>query len=319
MSSWRFRWLAPGVPAGTNFENAFSFDVIQMQTFTGASGPPYNIVTEEQPFRPGSYLKTITVDDAQVFLTAIFMAGSSESLWKKLSPLPVLFNPTRTNNQGEYGGRLIVNNPNVKPSAGRYARSLNCVCLSGFKIDESTLYDNIVRANLEFYATYPYWESVHLSESITQLYGKNKKFFPLAPSVPGGVPWFGSAPGNYVEIPLVNNGDVPAYPTIEITGPCGAIRIFNQAFGGGEADFKLTANGGVSLTTNTQKLTIDMFNRTVRRNTQSNPNQINKLTYDSTFFPLKPGSNTIRIEVAGTTQPTTQAKINWRDTFSGVI
>lgn len=298
--AWRFRWAAPGVA----IDDAYSMDVVRYRSLIGASGPPYNVIDEEQPFRAGSYLKTISVDESEVDLTMLVKGTNPQNLWQTLGTLPVLFNPTNTNAAGNFGGRLLVSTP-----ASGLSRFLECVCLSGFKIDEDTLQQNSVEATLTFYANYPYWQSSLTSTSSGSPFGGAPQWFPIFPLILGG------GAQNYVDITVTNTGDAPAFPIITITGPGSQPKVTNQTLGDAGL-FPLTSNGGVVLTNNTQSITIDMFNRTVLRN--NGVSEINKLAYQGTFWALAPGANTIRIRVDDPTAAT-MITISWRNTFTSII
>lgn len=302
--AWRFRWAAPGV----TIADAFPMDVVRYRSLLGASGPPYNVVSEEQPFRPGSFLKTITVDDAEVDLTMIIKGTSSQDLWSNMAGLPALFNPTRTNSSGEFGGRLLVSTP-----ASSASRFLDCVCISGFMVDQSTLQQNMIEANLTFHANYPYWQSSQESSSAGTPFGKRPEWFPIFPLILGGLNQ------NFVEVTVTNNGDVPAFPTIILRGPAGNPKITNKTLPSGTGFFPLTANGGLHLQNNTQSVTIDMLNRTVVRN--NGVNEVSKLALSGTFWALAPGQNTIRFNITGPPNPSgsTSITILWRDTYSTII
>lgn len=305
--AWRFRWAAPGVAIA----DAYAMNIVRYRTLLGASGPPYNAVNEEQPFRPGSYLKTVTVDEAEVQLTMLLKGVNSRELWQSMATLPALFNPTKTDNEGNFGGRLLVSTP-----ANNSSRFLDCICLSGFKLDEATLLPKSVEATLTFYANYPYWQSSTTNTSEGTPFGNSPQWFPIYPLILGG------GNQNFVDVTVTNAGDVPAYPTITINGPAGNPQITNQTANAnvaGSGNFSLTANGGLMLANNAQSVVIDMFNRTVIRN--NGDSEINKLLYSANFWSLLPGQNTIRFRINGPPNPTaaTRISISWRDTYSSIM
>lgn len=305
--AWNFRWAAPGVAINA----AYVMDVVRYRSLIGASGPPYNAVNEEQPFRPGSFLKTVTVDESEVDLTMLIQGTSSRNLWQTLRTLPPLFNPLNTNADGSFGGKLLVSTP-----ADGLSRFLSCICLSGFKIDESSLQQKSVEATLSFYGNYPYWQSSISNTSEGTPFGKKPKWFPIFPLILGG------GTENYVDVTVTNAGDIPAFPTIVINGPAGGIQITNQTLNAsvpGSGNFSLTANGGLVLNNSTQNVTIDMFNRTVVRN--NGDSEIDKLLYTANFWALAPGDNIIRFRVNGPPSATsnTRISITWRDTYTSIM
>lgn len=301
--AWRFRWAAPGV----TIANAYVMDVVRYRSLLGSSGPPYNVVNEEQPFRPGSFLKTITVDEAEVDLTMLIQAPSSQNLWDTLSDLPILFNPRNTDANGNFGGRLLISTPKDITS-----KFLRCVCLSGFRYDPASLQETSVEATLSFYANYPYWLASQ-SQTITgNPFGNKPEWFPFFPIVLGG------DAETFVDLQLTNNGDAPAFPTITITGPGDNPRITNQTQPAGLGYFPLTANGGLSLVDNTQSVVIDMFNRTVLINNDPNNSAISYLSYQGTFWTLLPGDNTVRFRIDNATADT-EISITWNDTYSTIM
>lgn len=99
---------------------------------------------------------------------------------------------------------------------------------------------------------------------------------------------------------VLNNGGWKTWPVFYIAGPqTGAFTnpvIENMGTGD---KIELTANGGVSITSG-QTIVIETHPQRRSVVFSTGASRYGKLTADSTFFPLEPGSNVIRVNGGGT-------------------
>lgn len=330
--SWRFEWFNPSqdlrpaiwlqqinvpTPDLDTLEPFLLSDpdngiTVRFRSLLGASGPPYTPVTQEVPFLPGSLLKFINVEEAEVDLRVTFTADTQQLLWAKLKPFPWMFNPLRGT------GILQVTNP-----AGE-VRQLNAVCISGFKLDESTLQEKSVEATLSFFANDPYWYSPWRTVPVNV----QNNTIGYTPILPGRV----IIPGESTAIlQTTNDGDVNSFPVFILSGPYANPKLLNQTINdqpgnGNNLDF--SANGGIrsqriGQPPRANPLTINCINKSATVKGTGAPvpplvSVINKLTRTSSFFPMIPGENTIILDVNDISSNTTIYTIS-RSAYSTMI
>ena len=318
MPSWSFAWWPPGqnptdgtgVPVFlTNPPNY----LVKYQSLLGAYGPPYIPVTQDIPFRAGSHLKFIKVEEAEVDLRWIIQGYLPGQLWTNLSAaFPALFNPLN----GE--GYLEITNPSGN------TRLLRSVCISGFKLDPSTYYETSIEVPLTFFANYPFWldSTVSTSGDIFPVLDNQNSFFDI-------FPLFINRPDDTViETTITNTGDVNANLQVKFNGPGTGLILTNISLGNMNP-FIVRERGVLSLTVNgptrmgvvvtpQQRLAINFATKTILQGVKFPINQISTLTIGSNFFPLIPGNNVIRLQILEATE---QTKVNytWQNTFSTMI
>lgn len=318
---WIFGWYAPGnVPQSNSYwlfrgattpppppipfllsDNANGLSV-RFRSLLGAYGPPYVPVNQDIPFIPGSHHKFTNVEETEVDLRLLVQADSRELLWAKLKPLPNLFNPLNG------PGVLQVTTP-----IGT-TRNLNCRCISGFKVDPSTLQDKSVEVSLSFYANDPYWysstwETVEVNivvSNVNTLLPDGKPMFPFRTfrlSIPGGLQEF------VVRNILTNLGDVNTYPYIYVTGPYSQPILTNfyrypfepvypilaNPAGTPKDVLNMTANNGVYTAPKNAGgwVAADCKEKTLVQGSNL-VNVIAGLTTSSRFWPLTPGDNNVQ-------------------------
>ena len=113
--------------------------------------------------------------------------------------------------------------------------------------------------------------------------------------------------GSGGQITATNNGLAPAWPTIVLNGPLTNPRIDN-----------ITTGRWLSLTLSMvagDVVTIDTFNKTIIQGT--NTNRIDKLSTDSKWWWLEPGSNTLRL-TSTVSGEAGSAEVTFRDAWWGV-
>jgi len=321
---WLFRWynpdqelrpdeiltllnipVSPDPPKFVELSDGDQGRRVRFRSLVGASGPPYVSVNQEVPFLPGSISKFVNVNEAEVDLRVLFTADTQQLLWAGLQSLPYEFQPQRGI------GTLEVINP-----AGS-VRRLSCRCISGFKLDESTLQEKSVEAVLTFYANDPYWYS-----------GWTRT---VARTVPGqgmlpGLPVIPRPTGSTLSrITINNDGDVNGFPVFIVDGPFRDPFLVNQSINT-QVSFNNTlnfsVNGGVR-TGLRNPLLIDCGAKTasiidVGAPTRPITSMISKLTRTSSFFYLKPGDNNLFFSVLNATVDT-RFKVFHRSAYSTMI
>lgn len=117
--------------------------------------------------------------------------------------------------------------------------------------------------------------------------------------------------GGSVETQITNSGGISAFPRWVIYGTIEDPTISNQTTG---ESFSLD----YTLTETTQRIEIDVENRTVLYFSSATATGANIRQYFSgDWFELAPGSNTIKLVVADTSD-TGYANITWRDAYIGI-
>jgi hypothetical protein len=284
----------------------------RLGSLMGATGPAFTPVTQDVPFKPGSVLNFIKVPNTEVDLRIIFTALTEQGLWDSLKEAFPFFNPLN----GE--GYLQIQNPSGD------LRKLQCTCITGLNLDQSTFNFTSVDAALTFFAsTNPYWTS---NAPNTQTFspfndGENTLLPPLLPIFINR-----GANDTIYEFEVENDGDVNASLIVLINGPATKPILTNLTIGGDPPNplliqqngvLNMSANGGVTLGTGTL-LTIDFLNKTITQEVVTPINKVNTLTSDSNFWPLLPGTNRIRLQILDASNQTT-VEYKWHDTYSTMI
>lgn len=290
----------PPVPVSFVLSNPTEGRSVRFRSLLGGSGPPYVPVNQEIPFEPGSRLNFINVNEAQVDLKVLFKYDSQDLLWAQLRTLPYIFNPLR----GQ--GTLKVTNP------GLAIRYLDCVCISGFKIDESTLQEKSVEATLSFWANNPYWYSDWTSTTLNYMQ-ITQGALPILPSTLVRSP--GDLAAGYA---ITNNGDVNSKMVVIVSGPYKNPIVQNTSvtLPTPNPQVNLSNNGGLNNTLD-NPTTIDFLNKTILISTGVGGVLrigIQYLTTTSTFWSLKPGLNNLQFQIQRPTVPTGQPQPTLQDT-----
>jgi len=288
--SWSISWVDPdGVE--TLLTNPPYLKVLRDKR--GISGPPFNPITQGIPLKPGSFLKSVDVDDNEMDLTLVVNGTNESDLWNRLSSLVNVFNPLR-------GDGIL----KVTPPHGMQ-RELVCRSISGFRVNESSIRFTSARVDLVFHANNPYWRSSQIYTQSASITGNPPQWFPIFPLRLGG-------DAVVSEFTINNTGHVETYPTWVIQGPGQNPKITNLTTGefiGINPVFLLTLGS-------TDTLTIDTENRIVQD--QSGAGYLDILDFGSSFFTLAPGSNTIRVEMANATTGSS-INLSYRLLYLGVV
>jgi hypothetical protein len=268
---------------------------LKVMNIRGCSGPPINAITQGIPLQPGTYLKAMDVEDNDFDFTLVVKGETQKDLWNRLSSLLNVFHPLRGT------GTLKVTAPHG------IQRELQCRCVSGFRINETNLKLNKAEADLVFRAYHPnvYWQSPQVFSKTTSITENPPQWFPIFPLRLGG-------DAVVSEFSIVNMGHVETYPTWVVQGPGKNPKITNLTTGEFLGIYPL-----YSLTLGvTDQLTIDTKNRMIQN--QAGIGYLDILDFGSSFFPLQPGRNTIRVEMA---EATTKSSIHlsYRHLYLGVM
>lgn len=291
---------------------------VRFRSLVGASGPLYTIAISEVPFLPGSRLKFINVDNAEIDLRVLFTADSRQLLWARLEEVVWYFQPLRGNstNEGNLAGTLKVTNPS---GAERY---LTCTCISGFKLDESTLEDKSVEVTLTFLANDPYW----YSDWITDRYVFLDPLYVRGPYPALPVPIAAGPDRITTQYTVPNNGDVNSYPVFVIEGPGtdpifinNSLPITNPI----EQSLDLSAQGGVVIPDG-GRLTANFINKTVLVPGVGPPapvlqSRLYNLTRESRFWPLIPKTENIVWTRLTNTTLNTAMNVIYRHAYSTMM
>lgn len=312
IGDWVFKWYPPGqdlrpqewidalVPGANGGEPTVPPDPflisdrsagrrVLFSSLLGASGPPYDMVTNEVPFLPGTRRKFINVDNSIVDLKLLITADSQKLLWAQMKSFPAIFQP-----QNGIGTLEIIN------PAGEI-RQLNCTCISGFRMDTQSIQEKSVVVNLSFFANDPYWYSPWEAQDVTNLVvpsvARRSGFIPGLPSVP-------SRP-NSVEtrVSITNEGDVESFGVYIIQGPFANPFIVNQSISPQFANNKMLFDQNGGLFANDLRNPV-MINTVTKEVLQvgvgpgtTNLSKVNKMRKDSYFFPIIPGENMIWVSL----------------------
>jgi hypothetical protein len=317
--TWAFTWFPPGVDPDNPGTGAFPLTAspyrnIRLGSLLGATGPNFTPVTQSVPFQPGSLLKFIDVPDAEIDMRVIFSDIQESYLWQHLAAAAPYFTPTKGL------GWLQIQNPSGN------TKCIQCTCISGLNIDPSSYTFTSVDADLRFLAPYPYW-----LDAIPQTDGTADA--PIFIWQVGTNDFFKILPGfiNFTDAKIytftaTNNGDVNSNDFEMIfNGPLTNLKITNQTLGGTESDQVQIYQRGTlfmkdyNLSVNSEgvgtRLTINFKNQTIVEGVKNPINRIRYLTSNSTFFPLLPGDNVIRVSINdGNDQ--TKLRSTWRSTYS---
>lgn len=283
---------------------------VRFRSLVGATGPDYVPVDQNVPFEPGSLLKFINVEEAEVDLRILFTADTQTLLWAQLQGMAYTFNPLRG------PGVLRVTNPNGDQ------RYLNATCISGFKLDESTLQEKSVEASLLFYANDPYWYSAWSATTYRFNGGILIGTLPILPVVLGRGPT-----DSISRIPITNLGDVNSFPVITITGPYGDPILQNLSL---TTNNVLSSNPGSISNTMANPIIYDFVNKAISVPQNTPPYEIVSglftITPTSTFWYVQNGtnwytptaSNIIQISILGVSNNTT-VNVFFRSAYSTMI
>lgn len=298
------------------------------RSLTGAYAPNIVPVVEYLPLTPGNYVKYLNTDVTEVDLILLVRGVNAEDLWNNMQGLNYIFTPLRAGSTGERASSYLqVTTPN------NTTRNLYCFCQSEFSLNPTTYNEQSVQVPLHFYAQDPYWYGIDLqtfsffptstTKTIKWFFGGKKP--PAGGILPvqlgkDGDTWSAifNIPDPSTGVPIV--GDVSTYPVWTINGPTGTdITITNtttrQTFAFSYLDPNDPAHNK-SLQYG-EYLTIDMKAQTVIKN--GNLNLINYVSFNSAFWPLDPGGNTITVEIKSPATKFTQVSMQWYPAYGGII
>jgi hypothetical protein len=280
-------------------------DDIRVQFYRkGAYMPPFSIKRIEVPPPPvntsgglctvandvkvsdTTIVTELSTDPRQIEMEILFRGTDAIDLRNNVRTWMKRFNPLT----GE--GRIQV----VGPDGSK--RFLKCRYTRGFEGEEIK-----GRKGDTFLYMIGIWES---SDSYWyNAIGYNQTFTltpNTAPSLPITLPFQLYSTTLIAGIPIMNNGDVEAFPIWEVGGPGANLQIMNLSLPGDVAFNSIGfPSGGYTLAAN-EIITIDTSpgKKTVIRKSDA-MSLYENLTNGSYFFPLKPGANTIQVQLSNAT------------------
>jgi hypothetical protein len=262
---------------------------------SGFFGVPSNLIVDPIPQQPGAREKYVQVNLNEVFLPIVVMAPSESELAQLRRSVKKSFNPSR--------GLGILRSI----ASDGTTRDLNCRCVKGLEgtEDESGRGPGWFTAGLVFQAADPFWYDSSFTTLTFQMTGTPPLFL-ASPFIPIKL----GTSGIGTSFTIDNQGDFPAWPIWQITGPGSAIVMTNQTTG----DI-LTLT--ISLADSTQILTVDtrVGKKTVKR--EDNTNQFASVDSLSTLWSLQTGINLISVAMTGTTG-TSQIQLQYKQAYDGV-
>jgi hypothetical protein len=176
-------------------------------------------------------------------------------------------------------------------------RQLRCVYEAGLDEVEETS-PRVFGGTLLFRAAWPYWQdATESSFDIGQGESENL-WFPFLPLILG-------ASDAFAVFTVNNTGDVSAWPLITVTGPGQEVTATNLTSGE-----MWHVTGAVAAGT-----TLVVDHRPGRKQVSvDGDNSFDRLTPDSTLWPLRPGANKLSVAMA-ITDPDSLISVMWRRNF----
>jgi len=242
---------------------------------SGRFMPPIKFEEDGVPMQPGMRLRAARHDARNFTLSLWITAANDAALRTAIRSLVVKMNPERG------PGKIRFATP-----AGD-SREITCSYQDGLDLSEklgTSSGPTVQIAQVTFRAHYPYWSDTSaITSSFTT--GLVPNFFPIFPLRL-------SSSQVVVDDVVLNNGDIESWPVITITGPGSVIKASNLTTGE-TMDFRTLVLGtGESVIVDTQ----------AGAKTVVSGAGVNKFPYlsaTSSLWSLAPGSNSIRLEMAG--------------------
>lgn len=267
-------------PDGTTWPLTVEYDT------RGLFAPPARLQEDTVPGQPGLRLREVTHDAREVVLSLYWRNDDPAALHTTLRQITAAMDPARG------VGKLRV----TAPTADQ--RELNCVVTGGMDFSQ-TLGEQATpthqRAAVVFRAHDPYWHAT--SDTVTDYtLGSTATFFPILP-----IRLTDSA--TFADATITNTGDVDTWPVWQITGPASpTIGLRNLTTG-------KTATFGTTTLTAAETVTVDTRPGVKTITRQDGTNLFPAL--NGSLWPLRRGSNAIRVEMAGTTAAT-KVRVSYR-------
>lgn len=251
----------------------------------GTAMPPIRRVDRRVPGRAGAFTLDRNYAEKSVAIAATLHTADAETLEEAIAEWASRFNVL-------LGGGALARTR----ADGVTRRLLYCDYDDGFGIDQQSgiWRRGTQQAVLTFFAADPWWYD-DTDTVVTFTTGTGVGFFPIPNPTTGSFitltssEVFGSAS-------IDNDGDAPVYPVWTITGPGSSIRLVHDTTGD-VLDF--TDDGSLTLAAG-DVLTVDTRPGYTRVEVDGT-NVANHLTDESTLWPLALGTQTVHVEMSGST------------------
>jgi hypothetical protein len=342
--SWSFYWYDRVGLDGNSVDgqeartNSFNMNVppfsVKFRTLVGAGSPPFQFIDEPIPLHAGSDLKFVDTLENEVDLMLTIRALTQTQLYQIISgsrtngvSLTNMFSPTHIDQQVTLNSppapantrRTLTGNGRLRihsPGLGTYRdgsvdkqiyRDLICRCMTGFRIEESSLGYRSAFIPLTFRANQPYWRKHPIDGfSITNGSPTQTWFRVMNVDIGSGDQF------NKVIQPRIG-GDVATPFILRIRGACANPFIRNLTTGK-EMRFRNLVIG------RNETLVINVERKTV--NIEGGENKFRNLDVSSQFFYLETGRNDLNVRLEAhpvhgiTTQ--TRADFTYHERYTGV-
>jgi hypothetical protein len=254
---------------------------------TGRFMPPIAFEEEGVPEQPGLRLRAVRHQAREFVIPVLLRADSDAELRAAIRDLVARMDPTRGD------GIIRVTAP------GGDQREIVCRYAGGLELTEEPAWRS-QKAAVVFRAHDPYWRATSDTQQIFES-GDSAGFFPFFPLRLTSSEIFADAT-------VTNTGDVETWPVWTITGPGSAIVLRNLSTGK-QLSLSVTLGGGESVVIDTRPGA-----KTVTRS--DGTNVFPALSAVSSLWPLRRGSNAVRVEMTSATADSS-VTLAWRPRYLG--
>lgn len=264
---------------------------VEFLKLEGLDMPPSKNGDQERPRIRGQYIGLDTLDASDIVMT--MEVGPPFTTGTLQGDLALLRKATQTQGATEYPLYFQPANGGTLLCTMARCRKRNVPIDIAYAA--GNLAQNVV---LQFHATDPYWYAAPTLDPSVGLPTPGAGFgFPFTFNLSFG----GSSSPN--TLTATNNGDVPCYPTLVVTGPCLNPSMQNSSISGAPMltfDIQLNTGDQLYIDTDLQSCTYYPIGST------QGSSRLNTLVAGSTWWTIPPGSNVISFnsqdvsQVAGT-------------------
>lgn len=232
----------------------------------------YKIIQRLVPFGQEAKFDFANTNPRLVVLPIGVIGSSNDDMLDKLEDLAQVFDPQI----GE--GTLAF-------TRGGVTRNLTCVYAGGLDKHKQDGV-NQAKVNISFIASDPFWAADSATADTYEAAGGAATFFPFFPLTLSSSTIFASPT-------IIINGDVETWPVWTITGP-GTNPVLKNLTTGKTTSLTITLLAGETLEIDTRP-----FIKTITKNDGSN--QFSTLSATSSIWSLQKGTNSVQLELSGTT------------------